>query len=542
MGFALVIFVLGFPLSSKEIIQNREVALSLWKKEGATLESIPGKKSVLQPIENTPNSGFLFLDFEPEESFSQSLKVLSNSYIPDSKNSIFGKRSGFFSGKRNQIQVSLEGSKLSPMVREVFSIRMPVLLNEQGSASTLFEKLVLIKGKLFGIVLELEENKPVVTIHNLFRYNDGTTKSTELVSDEVVPRKKWHSITVTVDPILKKISLFQNGKLKVETHMDPEELAGIRFPEEDTTPLVLAKNFYGNIDAIHIHKGYPLLESNYTRYSKAELDQQTMIPSQSGSTLTSPIFASHYSQATLNKWMLGIENPTGSQLNIYFRGSNEKFLDSSRNAPEWQRLTEKPPEIRFKYHQWKIWLRPDSLGERVPLLHSFQYQLKEQLPPSVPTGIRIESEDLPEKKICLLWASNHEREVQNGGGYMIHYGINPDQMDGTIFFRPDAEPASITGKEEGKDFRNLKFCMTENTLHQQFYLPEEKESFAKASWSEEVFRSKREKNGLGFHSGMTYFFRISAYNKFFDEWRGRDQRSGLTEPVSATFSKDLSQR
>lgn len=497
---------------------------------------------MLQPAENLPNQGFLFLDFEPEESFQQTLTVISNSYIPDSKNSVFGKRSGFFSGKRNQIQVSLQGSKLSPQVKETFSIRVPILLNEQGSASTLFEKLVIIKGKLFGIVLELEENKPIVTIHNLFRYSDGTTKSAELVSDEVVPRKKWHAITVTIDPNSKKILLYQNGKLRGETKMDNSELLNLGFPEEDSTPLVLAKNFYGNIDAVHIHKGYPNPESFYTRYPNVELDRETLIPSQAGSTLTSPILTSRYSQASLYKWTLGSEKPEGSLLNLYFRGSNEKFSANSQNAPNWQRLTENSPVERFKFHQWKIWLRPDALGEKVPLLHSFKYELKEQLPPSAPTGVRIETSDLPEKKICLLWATNHEREVQSGGGYMIHYGVKPDEMVGTLFFKPDPTPISISGKEEGSDYKNLKFCMTEQTLYENFYLPEEKDAFTKQGWNEEVFRAKREKNGLGFHSGITYFFRISAYNKFFDEWRGRDQRSGLTDAVFATFSKDLSKR
>ncbi len=542
MGACLLALLIYFPLFSKEIIQSHEISLSDWKKEKITLESIPGKKSVLQPEENLPSQGYLFLDFEPEENFQQSLTVISNSYIPDTKNSVFGKRSGFFSGKRNQIQVSLEGSKLSPQVKESFSIRMPILLNEQGSASTLFEKLVLIKGKLFGIVLELEENKPIVTIHNLFRYSDGTTKSTELVSDEVVPRKKWHAITVTIDPNAKKILLFQNGKLRGESKMDNGELLSLGFPEEDSTPLVLAKNFYGNIDAVHIHKGYPNPEVSYTRYPNVELDMETLIPSQTGSTLTSPILTSHYSQASLHKWTLGSDKPEGSLLNLYFRGSNEKFSASSRNAPNWQRITDKPPIDRFKFHQWKIWLRPDAQGEKVPLLHSFKYELKEQLPPSTPTAIRIEAFDLPEKKVCLMWASNHEREVQSGGGYMIHYGVKPDTMVGTLFYKPDPLPDSISGKEEGGDYKNLKFCMTEQTLYENFYLPEEMEPSVKQGWNEEVFRSKREKNGLGFHSGITYFFRISAYNKYFDEWKGRDQRSGLTEAVSASFSKDLSKR
>ncbi|EMG22252.1 hypothetical protein LEP1GSC083_3548 [Leptospira interrogans serovar Pyrogenes str. L0374] len=44
-----------------------------------------------------------------------------------------------------------------------------------------------------------------------------------------------------------------------------------------------------------------------------------------------------------------------------------------------------------------------------------------------------------------------------------------------------------------------------------------------------------EKNQLFLKKGTTYFFRISAYNKFYHFQNGKDQVSTLSDPVEVYF-------
>lgn len=44
-----------------------------------------------------------------------------------------------------------------------------------------------------------------------------------------------------------------------------------------------------------------------------------------------------------------------------------------------------------------------------------------------------------------------------------------------------------------------------------------------------------EKNQLFLKKGTTYFFRISAYNKFYHFQTGKDQISALSDPVEVYF-------
>ncbi|WP_411822020.1 concanavalin A-like lectin/glucanase [Leptospira sp. 'Mane'] len=551
---------MAFGLDAKEIIRLTEAPLSDWKRIDAVIETKPGKKEIIRAKENTPKNKELFLDFEgeigspesKEEVFSnykssKSVSVVSSSYIVDEKHSFFGKKSAYFSGKRNQIHVSVSGSTLFGTNPESFSITVPLLVSEQGASSVVLDRTVFIKGKKYGFSLEIEENKPVFYANNLFKTHTGSTLNAEVRSNISIPRKEWHVISIYFDVNEMKFSLYQNGYETASFEGNSSNITGISFPEFDSTDLVIAKSFFGNMDAVHIHKGEPMGNKDYSRFARVNYSDETKLANQNDSWVISPIYTTEHSFTSLVQFEASFEKPKDTQVNVYFRGSNRKFTENGTNIP-WIRIDEGnkiPGNLnQFRFHQWKVWLRSDPEGMDSPSFHAFRYKTKEIIPPNIPTGFRISEFSSSEKKICFGWNSNHEREVQNGGGYMIHFGIEPSRMIGTLFVRNTQTEGlkPIDGKTEENDYKNLKFCADESTLLSNIYIPEADTPNLSKSLEDPKFAANRERRGALFQSGISYYFKISAYNHYYDEWEGRDQKSGLSAPISVHFPKEVSQR
>ncbi|WP_246047341.1 concanavalin A-like lectin/glucanase [Leptospira ognonensis] len=555
---ALSIFL--FSLSSliaKENVTLLSPNLTDWKRTGAVLDTQAGKKDILRAKENTPTSGEIFLDFEgdvanPEFSESalshsaKTISVVSSSYISDSKYSIFGKKSAFFSGKRNQIHLGVSGSNFFHAHPEPFTITIPLYLSEQGASSVVLDKTVFIKGKKYGFSLEIEENRLVFYANQLIMKENGTTVSAVLQSPNTLPRKEWIFISIYFDTISNRILLFQNGYQTAQFEADGSGIAGIGFPEVDTSNLILAKSYFGNIDGFHIHKGEPLRARDYSRYHRVKFAEDTKLASHNGSYVTSPVYATKYSHSTLEKWNASMETPKDTQTAVFFRGSNQKFQEEESKGPMWISL-EDPKNTKllpkFKFHQWKIWLRSDPQGKSTPSLFGLNYQIKEQIPPEIPTNFRVSLSREKAKTVCFAWNSNHEREVQENGGYLIYFGVEPDRMIGTIFVNANqGKISTIDGKSENADYKNLKFCADEDTLISNIYITDEDAKSIPKALLDPVFSSRHEKRGALFQEGITYYFKIAAYNRFFDEWEGRDQKSKLSSPLSVSFPKEISQR
>ncbi|MCW7482457.1 LamG-like jellyroll fold domain-containing protein [Leptospira kanakyensis] len=516
--------------------------------------SEPGKKNFLKPKENTPKHGELFFDFEgevrepqiTEAGFpfkSKSISVVSSSYLTDDQTYFFGKKSAYFSGRRNQIHLSVSGNSLFGTHPDPFTISIPVRLGEQGAGSVILDRTVYVKGKKYGISLELNESKPTLYVNNLLQKSDGRTASFILESPVKLRRKTWEVISIYFDTLNHKYIMYQNGIETAEYENKQADTLGFAFPENDSTPLVLGKSFYGNLDGFHIHKGEPEVE--YTKFESVRYDDETKIGYMEGNTALSPVLETKYSNSSLTRIQWKIEQPQDTMLELYFRGTNEKFVESNLNLP-WIRiksLEKDLPKNKFKYYQWKLWFRPDPLGKSVPNVQSLSFDYTEQTPPDVPTRFRLDTNPSQGHPICLLWNSNHEKEVQNGGGYIIHYGLTPTRMLGSVFVKKDKNGAltKLDGNEENSSFRNKRFCVNEETLVNNIYIPEgELEAPEYHPIADQVDTSRMEKRGLLFQPGLTYYFRISAYNRYLNEWDSKDQKSPLSPAVSFSFPKEVS--
>lgn len=516
--------------------------------------SEPGKKNFLKPKENIPKQGELFFDFEGEVAEpqttetglpfkSKSISVVSSSYLVDDQTYFFGKRSAYFSGRRNQIHLSVSGNSLFGTHPDPFTITIPIWMGEQGAGSVILDRTVFVKGKKYGISLELNESKPILYVNHLLQKTEGRTTSFILESPVKIKRKSWEVISLYFDTINHRYVLYQNGIETAEYENHQADTIGFGFPENDPTPLVLGKSFYGNLDGFHIHKGEPEIE--YTKFEAVRYDDETKIGFMEGSTALSPVLETKYSNSSLTKIHWNVEQPKDTMLELYFRGSNQKFVDANTNLP-WTRiksLEKELPKNKFKFYQWKVWFRPDPMGKSVPNIQALSFEYTEQTPPDLPTRFRLEENGKLGQPLCFLWNSNHEKEVQNGGGYIIHYGLTLNRMLGSVFVKKDKTGAltKIDGNEDDSSFRNKRFCITEDTLVQNIYIPEgELGADEFRPLADQVDTSRKEKRGLLFQPGLTYYFRISAYNRYLNEWDSKDQRSPLSPPISFSFPKEVS--
>jgi len=478
---------------------------------------------------------------------SKTISILSSSYIIDPKYSIFGNKSAYFSGKRNQIHLNVSGSRFFNSSPESFTITIPLLISEQGASSIVMDKTVFIKGKKFGFSLEIEENKLVFYANNLIQKEDGSQISTVLRAPNQIPRKDWHIISIHFDTIQNKILLFQNGYQTAAYQAQGEDIIGIGFPESDSTNLILAKSYFGNIDGFHIHQGKPFESKEFSKYNRVKYSDETKRVSHEGSYVLSPIYSTKFSYSEISKIKFDIDKPTDTDVALYFRGSNQKFGESEEKGPKWNRIELSLKDLsalpKFKFYQWKVWLRSDPQGKQAPTLYGLNFLVKELNPPDAPTNFRVSPMPNDTKGVCFNWNSNHEREVQDHGGYMIFYGVEPDRMIGTLFVKSEnGKLTSINGKSEGSDYKNLKYCANEDILITNIYITDEDEKTLPKSLSNPSFSSRKEKQGALFQFGITYYFKIAAYNKYFDEWEGRDQKSKLSAPISFSFPNEVTQR
>ncbi|MCX7999008.1 MAG: hypothetical protein N3A69_08680, partial [Leptospiraceae bacterium] len=221
--------------------------------------------------------------------------------------------------------------------------------------------------------------------------------------------------------------------------------------------------------------------------------------------------------------------PEGTSLEVLYRFSDLPFEERD-SEPEWRHYDSKnfidERKNYFQFFQWKVIMKSDYSGNLTPTLSQFSLRYKESLPPSKPFGLRVSSYDHESLKICLSWNSNHEIDVTNGGGYLIHYGVSPERMVSTLEI--DGKLNKITGLTEGEKLDSKYNSLSQCIDNQLIQLNAER---------------KTDKNLLFFRNGITYYFRVSAYNNKYP-WSsiqekvypvGFDQKSPVSEPVHFTF-------
>jgi hypothetical protein len=529
----LLFLLFSFSIYSGEFDFNSKDDFKKLNRSGVkiSLESVKSYKLELakKKIEYEKE---LYLDFENKKASELKDKtgnytILNSNYSVVSEKTNFSKKHASFANSDSMIKISATNGRLleSSHFKEPFYISFYVKPGESVQYSNIFYKKYYSDGKKIGLECRIVNNRLEISFSNMYSLTNSITKTFQLLSEDKLQNEKWTHVLIVVDPHQGTASLFEDGKPKSEftaiySESNPTPLP-IGFHKHDTTPLIIGKDFYGKLDEFIIGRGNPDINSLVEPYHSVAYDDSTKFGSQTKGYAYSEVLKTKYSFSKLVSVQPELHIPTGTNLEIHFRISNEIF-DKNTDQMKWFSLEQLNDfkETPFQYLQWRAVLRSDSEGQKTPSLSRLKIKYLESFPPSPPSGLKAKLEG--NDKVCLTWTSNHEDNVRKNGSYLIHYGLSPDRMVGTIYVNERGEKITGLNPEETleKNYRNLRQCVDNQLITQNALL-------------------RKDKNMLQFRSGMTYYFKISAVNSNYNSETGRDQKSKPSNSVIINFNFDL---
>lgn len=572
----LLLFLSSFSLFS----ETKILPLEDLQKNGLELSGKNGNNKILKLQTRNRSAGSdLYLNFESGDpsnlkDLSGNYKVLMSSYFPDPENIFHSKRSARFSGKRTGIKIAHSnlGLLTSKDLTKEFYISFSFLPGTVEKDATLISKLYETSGNSYGWNLKIVDDRLKAGFYSFFETEEKRFLSLHLTSNTTLKKNQWNRVLLHFNPGDREIVLYLNGKESARGSIpNNQSLIRIGFHPDDTTSFRIASSYYGWMENFAVFQGKP--NSEDSSFSAQDFDPETHTSESKFGTGISPVYKSSHSSSFLEEIQLKAAIPTSSAMELYFRVSPAPFTPNSE-SPAWINLDlrklenykipslepdlyriplknslkkflgiseDKEDLLPFRYYQWRIKLKADPNGNQTPELKNISLTFRETNPPIRPLGLKVAEDGVDNfgPSVCLSWKSNPERDVINGGGYFIHYGIHPDRMVGIIRGtfssnevpnkknRPK-HPASdyldpITGLPPGKNsgniqeyYNKLSACVDNRTI----------------SLNSEILL---EKNQLFLKKGTTYFFRISAYNKFYHFQTGKDQISALSDPVEVYF-------
>jgi hypothetical protein len=524
---------------------GQKIKWSEFKRSKISITKVETNKFRLELTPLEQPEGELHLDFENKK--ANLLKDKNENYsidyaqytVVDGK-APNGKRYASFTTRDSHIRVNTVGAGLlgEKVINTPFYFSFFVMPGELEQNSKIFYKDYITGSKRYGIECKIVHNKIEINFNNLFYYKTGMTKSYSLKSQDKLKSKEWTHVVIAVDPNSSSAELFENGIQKDQFFAtvganDPSSMF-FGFHENDTNPLVIGRDYYGKLDNFILGRGKVSDVSKLTvPFAGVHYEENVKFPSHRRGNAISPVIKTKYSHSLPIQLQYDAEIPEGTHLEILYRLSGEPFEEDS-SFPEWKhyekiQFQDKMKLPTFQYFQWKVIMRSNYAGTLTPGLTNLKFTYLETVPPQEPYNLRVSQFDHDNLKVCLSWNSNHEKNVIFGGGYMIHYGLSPERMLGTLKFTLDG--SKITGKslDSQKNYKSLEQCI-DNSLIQFNAL------FTK------------DKNLPVFRSGITYYFKISAYNDKYpfalaeeSEFKnlGYDQKSKLSQPVLFTFRTEV---
>lgn len=545
--FILFLILITFSITATKF-KFGSTGFENFKLDGVRVVQTSANYQYLELPKNHSQPSILFLDFENKRAGqlrdrNGNYKILKSYYSVLKPNTLLGKRHASFSAKNSYIAIQVSKNQFlhREKISEKFYISFFIIPGELEKNSKIITKTYITRGKQYGLTANLVNNRIQVEFHNLFR-NNRTSKTFILASPDVLSSKDWTNIVITVDPDQGKIALFENGVRKDiaiarVSETDPTILP-FGFHRNDTSPLFIGKRFYGKMDNFFIGTGEPKLDYLESPYQKVEYNaNQHTVEHRYGQAI-SPVLKTKYSNSLASSINYRVHAPKGTYYEILYRFSQKPFLADS-TYPEWkhvrsfQSISERLQEgkdlkmARFQYFQWKVLLRSDYRGVYSPRLSHFSLKYSHSLPPEAPTGLRLDQEQEEQiykqnPQICLAWNSNHEKSVnENGGGYIIKYGVKPNHMVASLYINQSGQ--RITGLKDPKDlnrfYKQLGLCIDNELIHKNALL-------------------HPEKNLLTLKRGITYYFKVSAYNEFYNyrkPFRYVDQIGKSSRSISVTL-------
>lgn len=510
-------------------------------KQKLKVSKTGSKSHQLELVRSQFSSNEFFLDFENK--VSSDLKDKTGNYIVSRAaytvvegESFQGKRYASFTNKDSQILISTDNARLlsKKIISDSFYFSFHIMPGELEQNSNIFHKTYITNGKKYGIDCSIVSNYLEVTFHNFFYFNSKLTYTYKLKSQNPLPSKKWTHIFISLEPINGLVKLYENGKetdrfLALNNKEDKTPLL-VGFHPNDTNPLIIGKSFYGSLDNFMIGYGsFEDVQQLTIPYPEVKYIEEYKFPAHSKGTAISKVLKTPYSFSIPYQLSYTANIPEGTSLEILYRFSELPFEETD-TEPSWKHYDPKTfvdeKNTYFQFFQWKVIMKSNYSGSLTPTLSNFTLKYKESKPPSKPFGLKVSHYDHDNLKVCLSWNSNHEIDVINGGGYLIHYGVSPERMVSTL--EVDSNLNKITGLNQNESlsekYNSLNFCIDNSVI-------------------EINAERRREKNLLFLRNGITYYFKVTAYNNKYpwnkvldkNDLVGFDQKSIPSDVVHFTF-------
>lgn len=288
-----------------------------------------------------------------------------------------------------------------------------------------------------------------------------------LTSNTTLKKNQWNRVLLYFNPNDREIVLYLNGKESARAAVPASQnLTRIGFHADDTTSFRIASSYYGWMENFSVFPGKPNPSSEDTSFPGQNFDSETHTSESKFGIGISPVYKSKYSSSFLEEVQLKAVVPTSSALELYLRVSPVPFTPNSE-SPAWigvdlrklenSKIDSLEPDtyriplkyslkkflgitedktdlLPFRYYQWRVKFKSDPSGNKTPELKNISLTFRETNPPVRPLGLKVAENGVDDSgpSICLNWKSNPEKDVINGGGYFIHYGIHPDRMVGIV--------------------------------------------------------------------------------------------------------------
>ncbi len=378
----------------------------------------------------------------------------------------------------------------------------PISLKDE---SVLFSRIGYFSGKKNGVEIVINEGIISARLHQVFSDSKFRRYDIFLNKGRALEKRRWYHFALSFDRISGKLAKYLNGMEDEVVYVTESGEPFVNVSEPSFTcvdlPLVLlGKNYYGYLDEFRI--SYRDIEDlkretgiAYRNYKDFSIKNR--IPQNRTGIITSPVysFPSTGTSVTLFKWQEIIKKNTFVWME--FRICDHLFQKNNESL-KWYRVKNNQKNIylkkidndylRGKYYQWRANLIPSPGGEFSPSIYNIEMQYRQDPPPGAP--LFFEAVKAGDGFARLKWKKNVEHDIY---GYRIYYGVESKKYDGMI--------SCIKGKRISNKFNK-------------------DDNYIIVDINESVIEENRKKDKDGVLSypklknTVLYFFSVSAYDSY----------------------------
>ncbi len=322
------------------------------------------------------------------------------------------------------------------------------------SGGEIFSRTGFLSGKKRGIEISLIDGRIHASLHDMFEKPDGTRTGIILKKGARLHVNKWHHFALTFDRISGKLVKFIDNEEEEAIYMSGSgkpfdgvftPLFGNRGPNGefsciDAPASFIGRNYSGMIDEFRIsYKKIEDLknETDVATEKYRRLETIDRIPVNIEGVVTSPVYSFPGTGTKIRsfRWKEVIKKDTFIWMEMriydqlfYENDTDQRWYIIKNNQDNiFLKKDGKGEYIRGKYYQWRAHLVASPDGKQSPRLYDVSLEFVEDPPPGIP--MFLEAASSGDRFVELTWKKNVEHDIR---GYKIYYGVMPGKFDGVL--------------------------------------------------------------------------------------------------------------